>query len=376
MKKLRERLRNIGKWEVAEFMAAPLDWLDPFHTEFRDIQAAQTYRARRVRRRRRSRRRRRNGQAPLVMTWNIKFAGGRVDFWFDGHGSRVILRDWEVLAHLEGLAAKINQVDPDILLVQEVDVDSKRAAHIDQMQWLLDHTGLNFGAYASQWRADYVPRKGLGKVDMGIGILSRYPIVDAQRLSLPAMGSQDRLTRYFYLKRAVLTARVRLPKAGDLHVVNTHTEAFATGDIKRRQIGLFQAELDRLDRAKATFVAGGDLNTLPPGTGRRHGFDDVFDGRGAPGFEASDYRGDEGCLDGLYGRYQPAVSPDEYSADNKPHFTHSTSADHFWSRKLDYLFTNATFKEGSAVTHQDEDAGGMATMMLSDHAPLSAQVAT
>jgi endonuclease/exonuclease/phosphatase family metal-dependent hydrolase len=46
-------------------------------------------------------------------------------------------------------------------------------------------------------------------------------------------------------------------------------------------------------------------------------------------------------------------------------------ADGFWNRKLDYLFTNGRFRVDSAVTHQDTASGGLATMPLSDHAPIS-----
>lgn len=362
--------RRIARWlderKIVDYAAAPLYALDPFQAHFDEVESATYYDARRKTRATPP------GESVTVMTWNIKFGGGRIDFWFDGHGDRVILRDWEVLAHLEGVAAKINQVDPDILLLQEVDVDSKRVAYIDQMQWLLDHTKLNFGVYASQWRARLVPTRGLGRIDMGIGILSKYPIDDGQRLALPQMTTQDKLTRYFYLKRAVLTARVDVPHSGGVHVVNTHTEAFSTAGTKERQIELFKSELDRIDAAGGLVVGGGDLNALPPGTQKRHDFDDVV--AAGTDFDASDYRSDEGCMTPLYETYEPAVPLDEYRRDNKPHFTHSTSGNYFWSRKLDYLFCNGRFVDGATMTHQDEKRGGMKTMKLSDHAPLSARL--
>ena len=76
----------------------------------------------------------------LVMTWNIKYGGGDIDFWWACYDDRVLMTEEEVLSNLDRLADYINQVDADILLLQEVDVDSKRAAYVDQMQYLLDHT--------------------------------------------------------------------------------------------------------------------------------------------------------------------------------------------------------------------------------------------
>ncbi len=57
-----------------------------------------------------------------VMTWNIRFGVARLRFFGDGCGDRVVLKKSEVVEGLEGLAEKIKQEDPDILLLQEVDV--------------------------------------------------------------------------------------------------------------------------------------------------------------------------------------------------------------------------------------------------------------
>jgi len=84
-----------------------------------------------------------------VMTWNIRFGAGRIPWFGDSCGDRVILTDDEVLTSLRGIANKLNEVKPDILLLQEVDIQSKRSGYIDQVQWLLDNTYFNYGVYAS-----------------------------------------------------------------------------------------------------------------------------------------------------------------------------------------------------------------------------------
>ena len=61
-----------------------------------------------------------------VMTWNIRFGVARLRFFGDGCGNRVIMTKKEVLLGLEGLANKIKIEDPDILLLQEVDIQSKK----------------------------------------------------------------------------------------------------------------------------------------------------------------------------------------------------------------------------------------------------------
>lgn len=337
---------------------------DFFHTEFEDEEAAALYVARSLT----------PGATTvdslLAMTWNVKFGGGRIDFFYDCYGDRVLMDKQEVLAHLEGLARKINQVDPDILLLQEIDVLSKRSAYVDMMQWLLDHTRLNYGAYASQWKADFVPSDGLGRVDDGIAVLSRWPIRSARRIALPLRSDQDALNRYFYLKRAILTTEIPLPGRPDFFVVTTHLEAYTKDDTKRKQVDRLEEELDRIDATGGLLLAGGDFNMIPPGSERVKDFpDSVCEDED---FIADDYSAEAGWLDPLFASYRPSVSLASFQADNTPYFTHTTDKNGFWNRKIDYLFTNGDWVPHSALTHQDVSSGGLATMPLSDHAPVTA----
>ena len=45
-----------------------------------------------------------------VMTWNIRFGAGRLPWFGDSCGDRVILTDNEVMTHLQGIAAKIDEI--------------------------------------------------------------------------------------------------------------------------------------------------------------------------------------------------------------------------------------------------------------------------
>ena len=107
-----------------------------------------------------------------VMTWNIRFGVARLDFALDACGDRVIISKGEVITGLEGIAKKINDSNVDIVLMQEVDVQSKRSSYIDQVQWLVDYTAMNYGVYASMWEVQFVPSDGLGRVNTGNAILS------------------------------------------------------------------------------------------------------------------------------------------------------------------------------------------------------------
>ena len=357
----RRLLGAVARIALVESLLLPMLGCDPFHVTFDDAEPAVHYEAATYTEPPEI------GDELLVMNWNTKFAGGRIDFFFDCIGDRVLMDEDEVEAHLAGLARKINQVDPDVVLLQEVDVDSKRVAFVDMMRYLVDHTEMNYGVYASQWKADYVPSDGLGRIDSGNAILSRWPLEEATRVALPLIDEQDALTRYFWLRRNMLKARVALPGREDVWIVNIHTAAYSADGTKKEQIDLFKAELDELAATGATVVGGGDLNTLPPNTEKLNGFPDSFcEGE----FDADDYSSEVGWLDALYTDYEEAIPLEDYAADNARYFTHTVDGRGFWSRRLDYLFTNASFEEG--LVHQSEALGGMETMPLSDHAPLTA----
>ena len=310
----------------------------------------------------------------LVMTWNIKFGGGDIKFWFDCHGERVIMTEAEVLGNMQALAAKIRELDPDILLLQEVDISSKRSAYLDQLQFLLDSTSLNYGAFASMWQVQYIPSDGLGRMNTGQAVLSKWDVTDAQRIPLELIGDQDALTQYFYLRRNILRATTAVPGIGNIAILSIHAAAFSTDGTKKKHIDRFKQELDQLHSAGVTFFAGGDLNTLPPGSIQLNNFDDSVCEEEE--FQADDYTDEVDWLNEFYadfpGGYFPAVPLADYQADNSAYFSHSTDPAAGYKRKLDYIFTNSSagWVDGSHRTHQEIASASGA---LSDHCPVTVQ---
>lgn len=307
------------------------------------------------------------------MTWNIRFGAGRILWFGDSCGDRVLFSEDEIYSNLNKIADKINELQPDILLLQEVDLNSKKSAYIDQLQWLLDRTYFNYASYAHTWKAQFVPSDGLGRIDEGNAILSRWKIENAIRIQLPRRGDQDGLTRYFYLQQSVLKSKINVPGTNIFYVLNAHLTAFSTDDTKKKQVNVLYNELNSLDATGAVFIAGGDFNLLPPNSDSTdyciedmcpdesfHGKDDNPKHK-----EGSNYTPEITWLQKIYDKYIPAVSLEKYGADQQHYFTHGTSPDYFWDRKLDYLFTNTSWIANSEVTHQE-------VIKISDHAALSA----
>ncbi|MFT3706906.1 MAG: endonuclease/exonuclease/phosphatase family protein [Archangium sp.] len=196
-----------------------------------------------------------------VMAWNVKYGACRVDFWFDFWGDRVQLSTTEVNDCLTKIAALIKEYDPDILFTEEIEVDSKRSAYVDMVQFLLENTNLRYATFDETWDARYVPSEGVGRIVLGNAIFSRYPIVKAERIRQVDRTDQDVLTKTFYIKRAV--GRAELDLGGDRRVAAmvVHTEAYDNDGTKQKQI----EQIYELMKAETMpFVIGGDWNELPP----------------------------------------------------------------------------------------------------------------
>ena len=311
-----------------------------------------------------------NKDSLMIMTWNLKFGGGRIDFFFDCIGNRVIMKKDEVINNLKGITHFIAQTTPDILMVQEIDTDSKRTAFVDQVQWLLDHTHFNYAVYAPQWKASHIPSNGLGRINSGLAIFSQYPLSKAQRIALPQIKEQNAFVRYFYLKRCLLDCEINL-NGETIRLLTTHTEAYSNDGTKKKQLNVIRQHLQTI---KQTFIFAGDLNSLPPGTLKTKGFPDSFCTNGD--FEADDYSEETDWMKPFYDQYSSAVPINNYVKNNTAYFTHTVDGRGFWNRKLDYIFTNKNFIPNSNITWQNKDNGGIETMRLSDHCPVSVKIST
>jgi endonuclease/exonuclease/phosphatase family metal-dependent hydrolase len=304
-----------------------------------------------------------------VITWNIKYAGGGLNFFYDCWGERVLMTKSEVLANLELLAAKIDHLNPDIILIQEIEIDSKRSAYVDQMQYLLNETRLNYGVYSSLWKAQYIPSDGLGRMDLGNAILSKWELTDAERIAFELRTDQDALTQYFYLRRNIVLAQTTVG-SNIFQIVNTHISAYSTDGSKQRQLIIFKDLLDGMDAEGKIFIAGGDLNVIPPNAIKRDNFPDSI--CEDEDFIGDDYNYEESWIKPLY-EYYPAIDTLLYALDEEAYFTHTVRSDSSHTRKLDYLFTNfeGGWESTLSTVHNGSEMGS-GRWRLSDHAPVSA----
>ncbi len=342
---------------------------EPFATQFEDLEDGIFYYSNRIETPPA------NADELKIMTWNIRFGIGRILWFGDSCGDRVIMSQDEVYPNLRKIADVINETKPDIILLQEVDLNSKKSAYINQLQYLLDNTYFNYGVFAYTWKSPFVPSDGLGRIHEGNAIISRWKITQGTRIKLPRREDQDALTHYFYVQPCILKAKISLPQKENFYIFNTHLSAFATDDSKKKQIDVLMTELNRANSGGDHFVLGGDFNLIPPNSDSTDFcIEDICSGESfhQPGDDplhkdGSNYTPEITWIQPIYNSYIPAVSLADYGNNQSNYFTHTTRIDTDWDRKLDYLFTNINWKIGSEVTHKN-------VITISDHAAVSAIV--
>lgn len=198
-----------------------------------------------------------------IMSWNIGYAGlgEDSDFFMDG-GTGVQSADKEqVLEYLGGVEDVLDDMWPDLIMLQEVDVDSTRTYHIDESAMLARSQRV----HALNYSCGFVPYPlpPIGSVHSGLFTTTDYKIDSAERISLSSPFKWPVSTAN--LKRCLLVSY--LPISGTnskLVIVNLHLEAYDDGEGKIAQTKQLR-EFIQSEYEKGNYViAGGDFNQIFP----------------------------------------------------------------------------------------------------------------
>lgn len=212
------------------------------------------------------------GDSLTYMTWNVGYGalGDNADFFMDGGSSVQTADEDRVRENLDGIGTEISEVDPDFLFLQEVDRNSDRSYHIDELSTL---TGdFNYDAFAYNFKVRFIPypMPPIGQVESGIATASDHELTSATRIALPCPF--DWPVRTANLKRCLLVSRTPVLDADgndtgrELVSVNLHLEAYDSGEGKAAQTEMLRQVLqDEADKGNYV-IAGGDFNQVFSGT--------------------------------------------------------------------------------------------------------------
>ncbi|MES2807285.1 MAG: endonuclease/exonuclease/phosphatase family protein [Bacteroidota bacterium] len=149
------------------------------------------------------------------------------------------------LIDIVGTAAAITKQLPDIVALQEIDVNTGRSGKIDQAKELgrLTKMDVYFGKAIDHDGGEY-----------GVAILSKYNLINPVVYKLPTVES----TKGEH--RVLLVAEIHLPGGKFINFASTHLDAQGPSTNRDLQI----AEINRIAAlSKLPFVLAGDLNATP-----------------------------------------------------------------------------------------------------------------
>jgi endonuclease/exonuclease/phosphatase family metal-dependent hydrolase len=125
-----------------------------------------------------------------IFSLNLNFAAGSNHLDLESGESRPLDRD-AVTDRLNRLAALVLSLDVDVLMLQEVDFNSKYAGNFDQAEYLARRLRYGYLAKVYSWKHPYAPfpdpfhSKMLGPMESGMAVIARVPLLKSSRFSLP-----------------------------------------------------------------------------------------------------------------------------------------------------------------------------------------------
>lgn len=208
------------------------------------------------------------GKELTLLSWNIGYGGlgKEMDFFMDGGEMTRPESKSVVNNYLRGIKATISGIEPDIVLLQEVDASSRRSYNIDEREVL--GQGFDYSSYALNYSCIFVPVPfpPMGTVYSGLYTMTDDLTMEAaKRIALKCPFAWP--VRLFNLKRCLMASY--LPIEGSekkLVVVNLHLEAYTNGDGRIQQtqqlLAFMQEEYDKGNYV----IAAGDFNQFMPGS--------------------------------------------------------------------------------------------------------------
>ena len=210
-----------------------------------------------------------------IATYNIGFGAYGHDFSFfmdEGvmnDGTRVVGKYGKSISkehtkqNTEGAISELGKLNPDFILLQEVDEKSSRTRGIIQTDMIKDSFKDYSYTYCSDFHTAYLLypfNDPHGKTEAGLVTLSRYRIDSSIRRSYPV---PDGFSKFFDLDRCFSIHRIPVNNGKELVLINSHMSAYDKGGVTRaKQLEmLMKTMMEEYDKGNYVIV-GGDFNHI------------------------------------------------------------------------------------------------------------------
>ncbi|MDX9719415.1 MAG: endonuclease/exonuclease/phosphatase family protein [Myxococcota bacterium] len=205
-----------------------------------------------------------------VLSYNIGYLSGM-------NNNQAVGFDGELFVeNLRSAVELLRLTDAQLLGIQEIDLNSARSGHVDQVDTLAGALDIAEASVAVNWDKRYVPfpywppSVHFGSMLSGQAVLSDFGIDSSERWVLQEVESEPFYYRAFYLDRIAQLVELQT-QAGPLLVINVHLEAFDR-ETREKQA---QALLERVRRERERpLLVMGDFNCVPPNAELQSAFPD------------------------------------------------------------------------------------------------------
>lgn len=162
----------------------------------------------------------------------------------------------------EGAITTVENLNPDFVLLQEVDEKAHRSYFLNQVAAFTEKFSDYGSTFAKNFHSAFLalPLHDMhGAVEAGLLTLSRYEIQSAQRRSLPV--DRSFITKFFDLDRCLSVNRIAVNNGKELVLINAHLSAYDEGGIIRKQQFEMLNDIILEEYKKSNYViVGGDYN--------------------------------------------------------------------------------------------------------------------
>ena len=202
-------------------------------------------------------------QEYTIVTWNLGFGAYSADYSFfmdGGKESRAYSKD-AVYENISGAIERLNALNPDLMLLQEIDTDSTRSYHVNERELLETAFPEKTSVFAVNYHSAYLMypfTEPHGQSNSGILTFSDFEIQSSVRRSLPI---ETGLTKFLDLDRCYSVSRIPVANGKTLCLYNLHLSAYTTdGTIANDQLEMLLADMRGEYESGNYVVGGGDFN--------------------------------------------------------------------------------------------------------------------
>jgi endonuclease/exonuclease/phosphatase family metal-dependent hydrolase len=220
-----------------------------------------------------------------ILTWNIGYAGldASMDFFYEG-GSQSRQNKEKTCENMQKICNVIKNNDTvDFVLLQEVDIDSKRSYNINEF-YEIKAAIPSFDSYFSiNYKTFFVPvpiKNPTGKILSSLVFCSKHKVCELEYFAYPNIMKLP--SRTFLYDRCFTVARYSLKNGKQLLIVNTHNSAFDSGEQRIEEIRFLKKIITAEYDAGNYIIAGGDWNQIPPSCSKHTNMAEYFNATKIP----------------------------------------------------------------------------------------------